>query len=424
MEVVIPLRVVIIGSGVIGVTTACLLRKVGYEVTVVERNDGPGLETTYANGALLTPSMSDPWNAPESWRVLLASLGRSDSAMQLRVSAIPSLATWGVTFIRNSTVAAFERNTAHNLRLALHSLDEMSMLREETRIEYGRSTTGTLRVFKDSAAMDKATLAASRLTAEGLTFRALSRIETVELEPSLEPIATQLTGALHYQKDETGNAYRFCSELTSYAQDQGVQFRFGTVASALHVSAGRLSAVTGNNERISGDRFVVAAGSYSTPLLKSAGIRLPVRPVKGYSVTFGGHCGTRDLRIPIVDDQLHAVVLPIDGGIRVAGTAEFAGYDRTLEPSRVETLLRLLQKVLPRGQFDLTTARPWCGLRAMSADGVPIIGSTSVPNLWVNTGHGHLGWTMAAGSARLLVDLMCGNTPAVEPRPYSPSRFI
>jgi D-amino-acid dehydrogenase len=172
------------------------------------------------------------------------------------------------------------------------------------------------------------------------------------------------------------------------------------------------------------EKYVMAAGSYSAPLLERGGVRLPVRPAKGYSVTFERRQDGATLRIPIVDDHLHAVVVPLNGTIRVAGTAEFAGYDRTMNPDRVRNLLALLQKVLPKPSFDPATAKPWCGLRAISADGVPIIGPTPIANLFVNTGHGHLGWTMAAGSAQLLADLMCQTSTSIDAAPYDLKRFL
>jgi D-amino-acid dehydrogenase len=416
-------KILIIGSGLSGVTAAYALRCRGHEVTVIEREQGPARETSFANAALLTPSMAGPWNAPGCWRVLLASLGRSDSAMQLRLKALPGLTSWGVTFLRNSRTATFERNMLSNLRLAQDSLRLMSSLRQRVHLEYGRAARGTLSIFRDRPALDRAIAAANRLLPAGVTFRSLSREESVELEPGLAPIADQLVGAIHYGNDETGDAYRFCVALAEQARRQGVEFRFRSEVSSLEVRLGRVLAAVSERERLVADRYIVAAGSYSTPLLRRSGVHLPVRPVKGYSVTFD--CPTEQdlLRIPVVDDELHAVVVPLNGVTRVAGTAEFAGFDRTLNPARVRNLVGLLRKLLPQAHFDPATARPWCGLRAMSADGVPLIGFTAVDNLLVNTGHGHLGWTMAAGSAQLLADLVSGEVPSVDPAPYDPRRF-
>lgn len=419
------MKVLVIGSGLIGVTTAYCLKRRGHDVTVLDRQVGPARETSFANGGLLTPSMAEPWNAPESWRVLLGSIGRSDAALQVRLRALPTLVGWGIAFLRNSAPSAFERNTLSNLRLALYSLQVMESLRHETGIQYGRVARGSLRVFRDSAALDQAFAAASRRISQGLPFTRLSTSEAVEIEPALAPIAGQLSGALHYRADEVGDAYRFSVALAEHAQQQGVHFRFGTEISAVEARAGRVTAVASGREHFVADRYVVAAGSYSTQVLRHVGVRLPVRPVKGYSITFDDCQNRQSLRVPVVDDQLHAVVVTLEGVIRVAGTAEFAGYDLTLPPARIRTLVALLNELLPQAQLDpaINSCRPWCGLRPMSADGVPIIGPTPLSNLLVSTGHGHLGWTTAAGSAELLTDIMCGHSTSIDSSPFSLARF-
>lgn len=417
------MKIIVIGSGLIGVTSAYLLARHGHEVTVVDRQEGPGRETSFANGALITPSMAEPWNAPESWRVLLASLARSDAALQLRWLALPTLMSWGLAFLRNSSPAIVELNTKSNLRLAVYSLAVMESLRQQTGIDYGRSASGSLRIFRKPADLDQACVVASRRASESLCFRRLTREETVELEPALAPIADRLAGGLHYQTDETGDAYRFCVALAECAQQQGVTFRFRAAVSSLEVRGGRVTAAMCGQERLVADRYVVAAGSYSAPLLQRLGIRLPVRPVKGYSVTFDNGSSESLLRVPVIDDSLHAGVVPINGSIRVVGTAEFAGYDLTLPPARIRCLTELLHEVLPRAQFEPASGKPWCGLRPMSADGVPIIGATAVENLLVNTGHGHLGWTLAAGSAQMLADLISGEPPSLDPAPFALARF-
>jgi D-amino-acid dehydrogenase len=305
----------------------------------------------------------------------------------------------------------------------LYALEVLQSLRQQTAIEYGRTARGSLKIFRDQASLDLASEALARTSAKGADFRTLSNRETAELEPALAPIADQLAGAIHYGADETGDAYRFCVALAEHAKQQGVDFRFGTEVTSLEVRSGRITAVVAGSERFEADRYVVAAGSYSTPLLRRVGVNLPVRPAKGYSVTFDDHQDRPSLGIPVIDDHWHAAVVPLAGAIRVAGTAEFAGFDLTLSQARIQNLLKLLREVLPRARIDLGTARPWCGLRPMSVDGVPIIGPTPISNLFVNTGHGHLGWTMAAGSGQLLADLVSGNVPSIDPAPYALTRF-
>jgi D-amino-acid dehydrogenase len=418
------MKVLIIGCGLIGLTTAYFLRRSGYEVTVIEREAGPGRQTSFANGALLHPSMPEPWNSPGCWRVLLSSLGRPDAALKLRLGALPSMLGWGAAFLRNSNASIFEHNTLSNLRLASYSLRVMQGLRQRTGIQYGRVARGSLRIFRDPIALDKAAAAADRRLSEGLTFRRLSSKEAMELEPVLAPIVSQLSGALHYQADEIGDAYRFCVALADYARQQGVDFRFRTEVSSVEVRAGRVAGVLSGRERFVADRYIVAAGSYSAPLLRPLGLRVPVEPAKGYSITMNIHPGSRLLSLPVIDDQLRAAIVPLEGAVRVAGTAEFVGYNLAIQPARILNLLKLLNAVLPQAALDPASAHPWCGLRPLSVDGVPIIGTTSISNLMVNTGHGHLGWTMAAGSAQLLTDLLSGKSPSIDPSPYDQSRFL
>jgi D-amino-acid dehydrogenase len=416
-------KALIIGSGLIGLTSAYFLSRSGWEVTVLDRQDGPGQETSFANGSLLTPSMPEPWNAPGSWRVLLSSLGRSDSALQLRLKALPHLAGWGVGFLRNSTPQRHERNSIKSLKLALHSLEMMRLIRQETGIQYGHASPGTMRVFRDPGALGRAVSWAQRLCAEGLTYRPLTASEVVRLEPALEPIAGQLAGGIHYPADEIGNAYKFCVGLAQHARRAGVDFRFSTPVTGIEVRRANVTAILSGDKRFTADRYVVAAGSYSPLLLEDLGLAVPVRPAKGYSITFDRPTPDSTFHVPIVDDDFHAVVTPLENVIRVAGTAEFTGYDRSLPEERLRNLMTLVRMVLPGWRLDRAAAKPWCGLRPLSVDGVPIIGPTRIRNLWINTGHGPLGWTLAAGSGRLLSDLLRGSSPAVEPDAYALSRF-
>jgi D-amino-acid dehydrogenase len=417
------MKIVVIGGGLLGVTTAYYLASGGHQVIAIDRNDGPGKGASFANGGLLTPSMADPWNSPGSWRVLLTSLARPQSAMKLRMRALPSLLTWGVRFLRNSSPAVFERNTRNNLRLAQYSLAVMRTIRDETGVEYGRAALGSLRVFRNTGALDSAIRTAGKWSSEGLVARELTVLEVLTLEPALEPIADDLAGAIHYQDDEVGDAYRFCIGMRDAAARKGVSFRFGVDATSLIVHSRRIAGVMTNRGRLDADAFVIAGGSYSARLARTARVNLPVRPVKGYSVTFAAPMVGTPLRIPIVDDQLHSVVTPLGGNVRVAGTAEFTGYDLTVRRDRIANLIELLRTLLPSSSFDMATAKPWCGLRPMSADGVPIVGETSVSNLFVNTGHGHLGWTMAVGSARLLADVIGKKSSPIEPGSYALRRF-
>lgn len=417
------MKALIIGSGLIGTTSAYFLARRGWDVTVVDRQEGPGLETSFANGSLLTPSMPEPWNAPGSWRVLLASIGRSDSALKLHLKSLPHLAGWGTAFLRNSSAARYERNTIKNLKLALHSLEVLGRLRQEVDIQYGGAAPGTMRVFRQPAPLERAIAWAEKLRSVGLKYRRLTGSEVVAMEPALQPIGAQLAGGIHYPIDEIGNAYKFCVSLADHARRAGVDFQFRTPVTGISTRHGRVTAVRSGDKDFTADCYIVAAGSYSPLLLKNLGITVPVRPAKGYSLTFERPSPDIPFSIPVSDDDFHAVVVPLENVIRVAGTAEFIGYDLSLPEARVRNLVKLVEHLLPASGLDPAKAKPWCGLRPMSVDGVPIIGPTSIGNLWVNTGHGHLGWTMAVGSGQLLSDLLTGGSPRVSPEAYALTRF-
>lgn len=416
------MKVVVIGCGLAGITSAWGLRRRGHMVTVIDRASGAGMETSFANGGLLTPGMCEPWNSPGVWRVLLGSLFRSDASLQLRMRALPSLVGWGMTFLNNSTAAAHERHHRSNLRLSMFSLACMQALRDQTQMDYGRGALGSLGVFRDRDALDRASAEVSRLHDAGVACRRISTSEAVELEPAIAPIADRLSGAMFYESDETGDAHRYCVALAQRARAAGVEFRFDAEAS-IEMHSDRVAAVVSGGKRFSADQYVVAAGSYSTLLMQQAGIDLPVRPAKGYSITFENAGARPALVRPIIDHHLHVVIVPFPNAVRIAGTAEFAGYERSLNRARIRILATTMCDLLPQGQWDDLAAKPWCGLRPLSPDGVAIIGPTPVVNLWVNGGHGPLGWTCAAGSAELLSQLMSGEEPSIDPSPYSLRRF-
>jgi D-amino-acid dehydrogenase len=415
------MRIIVVGTGVIGLASAWALACDRNEVVILETGPGPGLGTSYANGALLTPSMAEPWNSPGCFRALLGSIGRDDAAFKLRLGALPALAGWGLRFLWNSREEPFHRSARANLHLALASLRAMERLRSETGIGFGRRTGGSLKIFRNEAALSRAHQAARLLSDEGIDFRLLSPAETALMEPGLEPIVSELSGAIHYPVDESGDAYLFCTGLAEALAARGVTIRYSTDVTAFIMTRGRISGVAGPSGRFEADAVVIAAGWQSWPLLGRAGLSLPIRPAKGYSATIGMPDPPLDL--PIIDDEFHAVAVPMKGCLRVAGMAEFGGFDRRLDARRVAMLTRFARSVLPTARFEDEEAVPWCGLRAMSADGVPLIGKCRVDGLWINSGHGHLGWTMAAGSAVLLADLMANRTPGFDPAPFSPSRF-
>jgi D-amino-acid dehydrogenase len=419
------MRIIIVGSGLLGTTSAYFLSLHGEEVMVVDRAEGPARETSFANGGMLTPSQSDPWNAPGVLRKALSWLGKEDAPLLLRPRALPSLGRWGLAFLHNSTPRLHRRNTIRNVRLARYSLDTLRTLRGSTGLRYDGYGGGTLKVFRDQPPLEHGIATAEMLSAHGVQYRALEPAGLLEVEPALAPVANRLVGGIHYPYDEAGDAHAFCTALAALAEERGVQFRFHTRVERLRRDGKRIAGVETHAGFLEADAFVLAAGSYSPLLAQPLGIRLPIRPVKGYSITVPGGKRERAPRIPVVDDSLHAAVTPLAGRLRVAGTAELAGYDATLTKSRILNLFSLLHQIYPEQEADPTgpTVERWMGFRPMTPDGGAILGHSPYPNLYFATGHGHLGWTMAAGSGKALADLICAKEPDIDLSDYRFDRF-
>jgi D-amino-acid dehydrogenase len=418
------MRVVVIGSGVLGVTSAYFLAQNGAEVTVLDRAEAPAQGTSFANAGMLTPSMADPWNTPGVFKQLLHYLGKEDAPLLLRARALPSIFGWGIAFLANSRVGRFHAHMAANLRLANYSLETLRALRRDLALSYDEKTAGTLRVFREHSALDASAARWETLAGFGLKVNILSADATVALEPALAEVREKLVGGIHCPQDESGDARQFTQALAEKARAAGVGFRFGTAVTGFTHDGRKISAVVTDQGPLTADAVVMSAGSWSAPLLQTLGLRLPVRPVKGYSITLDtGTWGLRPQQ-PVIDDSLHAAITPLGRRLRVAGTAEFAGYDTALSPARIENLFSLLLNIYPgfAPHLNRSQAQPWAGLRPVSADGVPFIGRLRYENLFLNTGHGHLGWTLAAGSARLLADLMTNKAPEIDAAAYAADR--
>ncbi|MCH8997253.1 MAG: D-amino acid dehydrogenase [Proteobacteria bacterium] len=406
-------HILVLGGGVIGVTSAYYLARRGFRVTLIEAQPGVALETSFANGGLLTPSMSDPWAAPGlPWKILRW-YGREDSPFLVRAGALPGLVSWGLSFLRNCNQATWRRNTATILRLASYSLRVTQTLTREAGITYDRSSIGTLRLFRDPVSMAGALRTAEVLGELGVSYRKLDAEACAELEPALAPQLRQITGGIHYPEDESGDAHLFTQRLAEACAAEGVAFRFGESVRGIELRDGAISGVLTDAGRLDAERCLVALGTGSVPLLRRLGIKLPIYPVKGYSVTFstGGWNGAP--MMPTVDDGRKIGVVRLGNRIRVAGTAEFAGYDTTLTPRRGANLIGRFMEMFPDFP-NQDSARHWTGLRPMTPDGIPFLGPTSIGNLYVNTGHGHLGWTMACGSAKAVADLIAGEPPDID----------
>lgn len=417
------MRVLVIGCGIAGVTAAYFLRDRGAEVVVIDRAPAPARETSYANGSMITPSLADPWNAPGVLRQLIRSVGHEDSAMLLRLGALPSLLGWGIRFLRHSRERDFLESFMANVRLARYSQAVMADLLQSAPIEFQYAPDGTVKVFEDAAALQRGREVASWLRQAGIDHRVLDREGLLEMEPALTPTIERFTGAIHYPQDEVGNARHFCEGLMERAVEAGVSFRFSEMVLEVERKRRRIVSVRTARERIAADVFVLAAGSYSWPLGRQFGVRVPVRPAKGYSITVPTVTEGPRPRYAIVDEALHAAVVPLGGDrLRVAGTAEFAGFDATLTQNRIDNLRSLLGRIYPQLDVPRSAVEAWCGFRPMTADGRPLIGRSRVDNLYLNTGHGALGWTLGCGSGKALADLIVDGASDHDVSPFEARR--
>ena len=417
-------RVIIVGAGLLGLTTAYFLRRHGAEVVVVERRTGAGEETSFANGSMLHASQANPWNEPGIlWRAL-AMLGREESALLVRLRALPSLLAWGTAFVRASAPARYLQNFEKNARLAAYSLAQMAELRAVCALDYDFQSRGTLKLFRTHAAVESALRVCAQLAEWGIAYEVLDAERAVIVEPALAPIQEQLAGGLFFPRDEAGDAWKFCVALTAQLRRDQVEFRFETNAQRISRRAPHLLIHT-TREIAAADALVLAAGSYTPSLARTVGLHVPVAPVKGYSLTLPLNGWSAGPQVPVIDDHLHAAVCPLGERLRIAGTAEFAGFDLALTPRRIENLFSFVTTLYPAfvPHLERATARAWTGLRPMSSDGVGIMGATTVPGVFLNTGHGPLGWTMAAGAGRLVADQIMGVPPALPLAPYALARF-
>jgi D-amino-acid dehydrogenase len=416
------MRIVILGAGVVGVATAWYCLRAGHEVVVVDRQPGAGLETSFANAGQLSYGFAAPWAAPGlPWKALKW-LAMKHRPLVLWPRPDPAMIGWLLRLLANCSPEAFARNRERMLRLALSSKRAMASLRQETGIAYDGQSRGTLQLFRRPEQMEAARREAPALAALGLEHGLLDAEGCIAREPALSLVRARIAGGLFLPGDETGDAHLFTQRLAALAEQQGAVFRYGTVVRAILVEGGRAVGVTTGAEAIRGDAVVVAAGSYSPALLAPLGIRIPVYPVKGYSLTVPLEDPAAAPVSTVMDETYKVGITRLGDRIRIGGTAELAGFSLRLRAARRATLEAALTTLFPRGG-DPAKGRFWTGLRPMTPDGTPIVGPTRLPGLFVNTGHGTLGWTMAAGSGRLLADLISGTEPEIAAEDLGPSRY-
>jgi D-amino-acid dehydrogenase len=403
----------VLGAGAVGIATAWYLRKAGHDVTVVERQAEAGMETSWGNGGVIHASEVEPWSQPGMPRKILGWLGKENAPLLLRYGAIPHMWRWGIEFARNCTPDRFRANAKANLDLALHSLRSLQEIGAETGIAYDRATRGVLKIYRSMESLDAAQRSADYLAQHGLTYERVSAERCTELEPALRDTRDTLAGALYFVRDEVGDCNKFTQGLAAACAAAGVTYRYGETVQTLEGSGGSVTAVVTDRGRIPADTVVVAMGSFTAPLLAKIGIYVPIYPVKGISITFPRGDWSSAPAMPVIDDSKLFGLVPIGERMRISGSAEIAGYDTTPAKARAEAIVANATFTFPqmKHHLDLSKARIWAGLRPVSPTGTPIIGQTRVKGLWINAGHGHLGWTLSCGSGRVVADLIQGRDP-------------
>ena len=404
------MHVIVLGAGLAGVTSAWYLRQAGHRVTVIERQPAAGLETSFANGGQISVSHPEPWANPGAPAQILRWLGREDAPLLFRPRLDWGQWSWGLRFLLECLPGRTRRNTEAVARLAIYSRNCLRALQTETGIEYDRLGKGILHLFFSPGEYAQAAPRAALLHGFGVHAEVLDPAACLKTEPALAHCEDSILGGLYAPDDETGDALAFTQQLAGLCREAGVAFRYDTPLSALAVEGGRAVAALAGAERIGGDAFLVALGSYSAALVRPLGECLPIYPVKGYSVTLPLAPDAEAPSVSITDESRSIVCSRLGQRLRIAGTAELTGFDSGVNPARCQAIqrraLQLFPHLAPAGEAEY-----WAGLRPATPGNVPIIGRSRLDGLFYNTGHGTLGWTLACGSGRAIAEIIDGKTP-------------
>lgn len=416
------MRIVVLGSGVVGVTSAYYLARAGHEVTVIDRETGPALDTSFANAGQISPGYASPWAAPGVPLKAVKWMFQKHAPLAIRLDGTRFQLQWMWQMLQNCTAGRYAVNKGRMVRLAEYSRDCLQALRAETGIEYEGRQGGTLQVFRTQQQLEGAAKDITVLKDANVPYELLTPEELSRAEPALAAVSHKLTGGLRLPGDETGDCQLFTTRLAALASELGVRFRYNTAIDGLAVAGGRIAGVQCGSELVRADAFVVALGSYSTKLLSGI-VKIPVYPLKGYSITAPIVDAKAAPVSTVLDETYKIAITRFDDRIRVGGMAEIVGFDKRLRDARRETLEMCVNDLFPGGG-DTSNATFWTGLRPMTPDGTPVVGRTPMPNLFLNTGHGTLGWTMSCGSGQLLADLMSGKQPAIRADDLSVHRYL
>ncbi|MES5482488.1 D-amino acid dehydrogenase [Bradyrhizobium sp. INPA03-11B] len=416
------MKVLVLGSGVIGVTSAYYLARAGHEVTVIDRQPKPALETSFANAGEVSPGYSSPWAGPGVPVKAVKWLLMKHGPLVIRPKLDPVMWLWLLKMLRNCTTARYAVNKSRMIPIAEYSRDCLQALRSEIGIKYDERAKGTLQLFRYQSQLDGTRDDIAVLKQYGVPFEVLDREGCIAAEPALAGMKEKLAGGLRLPHDETGDCHMFTQALALEAEKIGVRFNFNVGIDGLNADATRITGVATSAGMMTADAYVLALGSYSPHLVRPLGISLPVYPVKGYSITVPIKDASGAPESTVMDESYKVAITRLGDRIRVGGTAEISGYSTKLYAARRATLDHSLTDLFPRGG-DLPKATFWCGLRPMTPDGPPVIGATRFANLHLNTGHGTLGWTMACGSGRVLADMLSGKKPEIDTKELSIKRY-
>ncbi len=406
------MRVLIMGGGIVGVTTAYQLVQDGHEVVLVERREGAGLETSWGNAGMIAPGHSFAWSSPQAPMILLKSLFARNQALRFRPSADPRLWSWSLLFLRQCTEERARLNTLRKHRLCMYSQKVLHETLAANDLQYDRIGRGILYFHRTQASLDRGVAHMRILADDGQVIRVLDRAQVVELEPSLAAARDRIAGGIYCPTDETGDCSKFAAAIAAACERSGAEFHYGTAILGFEADGDRIAAVQTSQGDLRADLYVMCLGNDSPILARPLGIKLPIYPIKGYSLTIPvgnhGHPPT----IGSVDENNLVAISRFGDRMRVTATAEFAGYDTRHTPRDFDFMLGVAKDLYPDGA-DYDRALQWAGLRPMTPEGTPIIGQSRYRNLYFNTGQGHMGWTMSHGSARIAADLIAGKKPAI-----------
>jgi len=415
-------KVLILGSGVIGVTSAYYLARAGHEVTVVDRQPEPALETSFANAGEVSPGYSSPWAGPGVPVKAVKWLLMKHGPLVIRPKLDPVMWVWLLKMLRNCTSARYAVNKSRMIPIAEYSRDALRDLRRDIGIQYDERSQGTLQLFRHQSQLDGTGEDIAVLKQYGVPFEVLSREGCIAFEPALSGVKEKFVGGLRLPQDETGDCHMFTQSLAKHAQALGVRFLFNTGIDRIVTEGARVNGVVTSAGLLQADAYVLALGSWSPRLVAPLGIALPVYPVKGYSITVPIKDASGAPESTVMDESYKVAITRLGDRIRVGGTAEISGYSSKLYDARRATLDHSLTDLFPRGG-DLAKATFWSGLRPMTPDGPPVIGPTQYANLHLNTGHGTLGWTMSCGSGRVLADMLSGKKPEIDVSALTVERY-